>query len=433
MSSDVTPFDPVERVNDALFEAEIDKLISYAEDLRIGLIRKHRTRNNLATAAFILLVLGGSLGFGYFLFFKGRIDIGVICVMISIALSFSVHLWAEKPLEEYKQQYKHKFMPKLAKLLGGLRFYPARGIGRKVLSKTGVLPKFESYKAEDCFMGEYKGVKVIFSEARLFASERSSEPVFDGIFVLLEAPRGVFDSHTILTSDHRMIQSYASKRWQKLQAVNLPPPPEGAEHFRAYSSNPESAGALINERLLKELAEASQIFNEAPITTVMFRKKYIFMMIPYAQDMFEASNLHVPVKTRQHAQQCRHEINQILEIIDVFNLFREEREQGDAPQAVPPTQPTQEQTPEAPPPEAPQADTPPPAQPAPVAPPPSEAPATQQPEATPAAPSPAQPETPNTSSVAPVHPQQPQQQPAEQQSAPPAVPPAPPSDTDETP
>ena len=323
MSEQTPNFDPVERVNDALFEAEIDKLIAFAEDLRIDLMRKHRGRVSLATISFILFVLIGSTGFGYFMFFEGRVDISVMCVMISIALPFMMHLWSEKPLQQYKSEYKQRFMPKLAKLLGGLRFYPARGIGQQILSKTGVLPKFEAYKAEDCFMGVYKGVKVIFSEARLYKGQRQHDPIFDGIFVLLEAPKNVFDAHTILTSDHSMVQRYAGRRWQKLQAVQLTDVPEGAENFKAYSSNPASAQLVLGNKLLKELAEASQIFNKAPITSVLFRKKFIFMMIPYAHDMFEASSIHIPVKTKQHAQQCRNEINQILEIIDVFDIFKE--------------------------------------------------------------------------------------------------------------
>lgn len=316
-------FDPVERVNDALFEAEIDKLIAFSEDLRIDLMRKHRARNSLASFSFFIFILLGSTGFGYFLFFEGRIDIAVMCVMLSIGFPFILHLWSEKPLLEYKTEYKQKFMPKLAKLLGGLRFYPARGIGRQILSKTGVLPKFETYQAEDCFMGVYKGVKVIFSEARLYKGQRQVDPLFDGIFVLLEAPTNFFDAHTILTSDHSMVQRYAAKRWQKLQPVTITTIPEGAELFKAFSSNPASAQLLLGEKLLKELSEASEIFKKAPVTTVLFRKKFIFMMIPYAHDMFEASSIHIPVKTRQHAKQCRKEINQILEIIDVFDIFKE--------------------------------------------------------------------------------------------------------------
>ena len=214
-------------------------------------------------------------------------------------------------------------MPRLAKVLGGLRFYPSRGIGRQILTKTGVLPKFETYRAEDCFMGVYKGVKVIFSEARLFEGSREVSPVFDGIFVLLEAPKDSFNAHTIITSDHHMAQAYAPKRWQQLTPVDIPEASPESVPFRAFSSDPASAQALLTHKLLKELSEASQVFNEAPITAVMFRKKYVFLMIPNSHDMFEASDIHIPVKTRQHAMQCRKEINQILEVIDVFDIFKE--------------------------------------------------------------------------------------------------------------
>lgn len=320
---DVKEFDPVDRVNDALFEAEIDKLISFSEDLRLDLMRQHRTRRGLATSSFIFFVLLGSLGFGWFLFFEGRVDIGVMCVLISVAIAFMIHLWAEKPLQEYEIQYKSKFMPRLAKTLGGLKFHPTRGIGQKILSKTGVLPQFETYHAEDCFMGAYKGVKVIFSEARLYKTKRQVNPLFNGIFVLLEAPKQVFDAHTVLTSDQNMIQAYAGKRWAKLSPTPITDPPAVAATFRAYSSNPESAALMLGDKFLQELGEASAVFNNAPITAVLFRKKYVFVMIPNANDMFEASDIHIPVKTKQHAQQCRKEINQILEIIDVFDIFRE--------------------------------------------------------------------------------------------------------------
>ena len=156
MPSQTPSFDPVERVNDSLFDAEIDKLIRYAEDQRLDLMRSYRSRSALASICFILFVLLGSTAFGYFLFFEGKIYLAIVCVLLSVALPYMVHVWAERPIREYKVMYKQSFMPRLAKLLGGMRFFPRRGVGTQVLSKTGVLPKFESYSAEDCFMGNYK-------------------------------------------------------------------------------------------------------------------------------------------------------------------------------------------------------------------------------------------------------------------------------------
>ena len=46
------------------------------------------------------------------------------------------------------------------------------------------------------------------------------------------------------------------------------------------------------------------------------------MMIPYESDMFEPSDLFVPVQTKTQAMQCKKEIEQLLEIIDVFDLYK---------------------------------------------------------------------------------------------------------------
>ena len=59
MVTENVALDPVERVNDAKFDAEIDKLITFAEDLRLDLMRKHRARSHVAATSFIIFILLG--------------------------------------------------------------------------------------------------------------------------------------------------------------------------------------------------------------------------------------------------------------------------------------------------------------------------------------------------------------------------------------
>jgi hypothetical protein len=213
-------------------------------------------------------------------------------------------------------------MPKLANALNGLSFHPQRGVSAKILERLAVIPAHNVYKAEDCFMGTYKGVKVILSEARLFSKAQASGPVFDGIFVLLEAPSDVIEGHTIITANTKMVKAYANTRWKTMQKVHISASNPEWDKFDVYSTKPDIAELMVGDRLLKELAEASVIFDNAPLTAVLFGKKYVFMMIPYDKDMFEASDLFVPVTTKQHALLCKKEIEQILEIIDVFDLYK---------------------------------------------------------------------------------------------------------------
>ena len=89
---------------------------------------------------------------------------------------------------------------------------------------------------------------------------------------------------------------------------------KGATTMIGASSSGAGAGIAEADRRLFE-AEAAAIFNNAALTAVLFGKKYVFMMIPNDKDMFEASDLFVPVTTNQHALNCKKEIEQILEII----------------------------------------------------------------------------------------------------------------------
>jgi hypothetical protein len=122
-----------------------------------------------------------------------------------------------------------------------------------------------------------------------------------------------------------MIRQNAKARWKNLLPLVTPGHNPDQNIFRVFSDTPQAAEFMVTERLIKELSEASKIFDDAPVTAVLFAKKYIFMMIPCAHDMFEASDVFVPVTTSQHATKCKKEVERILEIIDIFDLYSPER------------------------------------------------------------------------------------------------------------
>ena len=310
----------IERRDHSDFQTEVEKLVNEAEAIRIDLMKAYETRHMIAIACSIIFVLLGATGFGWYLLYEGQLFTAIACMMVGIVIPAYVHTWSEAPLKNYKDDYKNRFLPRLAKALGNFKFYAHRGISAKIIQKTGVLPKHDRYYAEGCFMGRYKGIKVIFSEARLYYGY-TDKPLFDGIFVLLETPDQKFNGHSILTSDLEMVGKYASSRWKSLSPVPLQNDKKTGMNFKLFCSEAGMANTLDKEDLFKELVEASEIFNNAPITLATFGKKYVFMMIPNSNNMFEAYGIHVPVPTKQHMQQCNTEINQLLEIIDVFDLF----------------------------------------------------------------------------------------------------------------
>jgi hypothetical protein len=320
----------VSRAREDTFHQEIEALIRDAENMRLSFMKRHRTRSNVTMTLGLLSVTMGAGGFGWYLLVESDIISATGCMIIAVVIPAFLHVWSAAILNDYKKSYKRAFLPRLARALGGFRFHPSRGISSKIIAKTGLIPAHETYMAEDCFMGQYKGVKVLFSEARLLGKNKHAAPVFDGVFVLLEIPDASIEGHTILTADAQAYQRWKPSRWQKLQDVRIQTGQKALDRFYILSDNPDAAKRLIDERLLKELSEAADIFDNAPLSAALFRGKFIFLMIPYKGDMFEASSIHVPVATKQHAMHCKKEIEQILEIIDVFDLYR----QGQTPDAA---------------------------------------------------------------------------------------------------
>lgn len=317
-----TKMEELFRLDDQRFSKELDELIQSAEHTRLMRMKQHRTYGFIAMNLSIACLTVGVGFFGWFLLMEADLVPALTSLLASMILPIFAHFWAGSPLKAYERDHKTKFMPKLAKALNGLSFHAERGVSAKILEKLAVIPQYDEYKAEDCFMGMYKGVKVILSEARLHSKKAKDGMAFDGIFVLLESPSEVLEGHTIITADKRMAKSYETTRWKTLKPVHVAPENPDWDIFQVYSTKPEEAELFVGDRLLKELAEASIIFDNSPLTAVLFGKKYIFMMIPYAKDMFEASNMYVPVATKQHAMQCKKEIEQLFEIIDVFDLYK---------------------------------------------------------------------------------------------------------------
>lgn len=311
----------VKDFDDSRFTLAMDEVVKESEDMRMRYMKRHRDRKFLTLTLGLFMALAGAAGFGWFFLIKFNLLYAALCMLPALGVPLLMHPWSESPVKRYVRDYKAMFMPKMAESLGGFRFHPERGIPRDMIGKTGVIPGHETYKVEDCFTGKYHGVKVTFSEARLI-NRAATAPVFQGLFVLLETPSDVFTGHTIITADRAMAKRSAGKRWAKLQPVPIQIENKDWDRFVVYSDKPEEAALLVGEKLLKELSEAADVFGKSELTAVLFRKKFIFMMIPNKTDMFEPSSMFIPVPSKLQAMTCRKEIERILEIIDVFEVYK---------------------------------------------------------------------------------------------------------------
>ncbi len=319
-----TPAQEIRIQHDAHFEAQVDKLLTRAEETRMRYMEEYQRRTFITvTAGLAAFILSGG-GFGWFLLMDALIFPALLCLLVPFALFLFLSRWEKKPLSEYVVQHKQVFMADLARTIGNLTFHPNRGISESILKHTHILPAYGTYMAEDCFMGTYKGTRLIFSEARLSApgknggKDRREDLVFDGVFVFLELPAPLFKGHTIITADPVSIRKWRNNRWKKLQDVNLSV--ANMHDLRVLSSHPDNIAPKLNEKIFRELAEIGALFDNAKISVSLFKGKYAFIAIPYARDMFEASDALLPITTKRYASACKKEIEQILSVLDLFHV-----------------------------------------------------------------------------------------------------------------
>jgi hypothetical protein len=310
----------IDRRDDAHFQYEIEKLIKSAEDSRLHYMNKHQVRQNIAASISMFIILSGASGFAWFLLMEAELTRAIASLLIAFTIPFLLNGWTKGPLTEYIKDHRSRYLPELGKLMGGFSYHSERGIAENVISKTGIAPNYDRYYNEDCFRGIYKGSKVMFSEAAMVDSKK--QPLFRGLLALIELPHTIFEGHTIITADRAMAEQYARTRWGKLSPVPLAFSGGKMNRFVAYSDEPQAAALVLGENFIKELAEVDIAFGNANMSAVLFRGKYIFLMIPHEADMFEAFDLYIPVSTRKHALACKKEIDQLLEMIDVIHLYR---------------------------------------------------------------------------------------------------------------
>ncbi|MEM7680153.1 MAG: DUF3137 domain-containing protein [Pseudomonadota bacterium] len=323
----IDPDDAVlQRRDDQRFVTEMERIVDEAESVRLKYMESRRLRRFLHTIVTILCVVGGSAGFVWYLLLELNLQMALLSILAALVIPGVIGLIKDGPVKAYKKHHKQKFMPEMARALGGFRYFEKRGIGTKVIKKSGVISPFKHYEAEDCFMGLYQDVKVIMSEARLYASAMKRKSVFDGLFILMEMPENIFEGHTIITADQGLARAYADTRWKGLKHLKTPEDDPEWKRFLIYTNNVEAAEKQIDNVLFKELLETAQIFDDAPLSAVMFGKKFLFLAIPHAEDMFEASNIFVPVTLKSYIEKCRKELDKMMEIIDLYELYAKNRD-----------------------------------------------------------------------------------------------------------
>ncbi len=401
-------------IHDEAFAAEVDKLVEFAEESRLTRSKQFDSRKRNSFGINLIVITGASSWFLWLLLSPdGDLRLAFISFVSMIFIPLLLHQWTMAPFKQYKHEFKSQLMPRMAKLLGNLKYSPSGGISMKAVMASRVVPAHTEYTGEDAFLGKYKDTKIMVSEARLKGKKK--EPVFDGVFVLLMTPKDKFKGHTIITPDDKMIKRYSKSRWKHLQEVPFAPGID-KKLYHIYSDNPEEAKSLADEDMMELLHRLNHLFDDTQITAVFFKGNRVFLQIPYDGDMFEPGDIYMPITNKSHALKCKKEIEQIISIVDVLDVYEADsvKKTEENTAAEPAVQPQQQQQTE-------------PASPAsPPPPPPQQTAGPPQDAQTP--PTPPEPQQPEENQNSPPLQPPPQEAPQQPQTEEPQTPPEPPAD-----
>lgn len=300
-----------------ILQAEIESVLKEAEAFRLEKMTEQRSREFMSLTIMLCSVVLGAGAFAWYLLVMGNILMALLCMLVAVIPHFFLSGWVNKPIKDYKKEFKGTFMTRLAKTFGKFEYFQNRGISRKILAKTSIVPAHENYRAEDCFYGTKNGVKITLSEARLASKTKKGALSFDGIFTLFEYPNDMFDGHTIITSDPGLAKRMA----QKLSVIKDPDSTYG-NHFTTLSSS-ASPSSFLKPELYQTLDMIRVKFDNCRLSATLLNKKYLFVMIPDENDMFEASDMYAPVASNEAAKKCKSEVEQLFSIMDLAKVYSE--------------------------------------------------------------------------------------------------------------
>ena len=172
--------------------------------------------------------------------------------------AFAGEVWAIGTMDrEYRQLFKTRVLPHLARQFGDLTYRSASGHEVASLREHGILPPFDRITVEDEITGTYHGMPVSIVEARLVRrSGKKRRVVFDGLLIDLTLPRSL-TGLTVVTPDVGMLRSMTTP-WgaDGLERVRLEDPTFEAK-YEVYSTDQIEARALLTPLFMERFMALS--------------------------------------------------------------------------------------------------------------------------------------------------------------------------------
>lgn len=319
---DIPPVTDIRQGDDLAFLEEAKTRLEMLEVVRLDKLASYMWRKRIAVPlAAVLTPVISYIDYWLLMLQRGNDDSAAGLTFVLLGILYG---WVTQPKRQYTKAYKQGILPDLARLFGDFRYVIDGAIPVGAMQKSKILPSHDRYKTEDYFEGEYKGVRIAFSEVD-FQQKRSSKnstyyvSVFKGLAILLDMKTKRFYGHTVIDRDRGKIAEWFKEKTDKLKRANLVDP-EFEKTFDVYTNDQVEARYLIDPLMIERLTGLQKEYEGKNITAAFYDSKML-VLVRSSHNHFEPASLHVPATDPRSVLNMKREIGEILSLIDRLALY----------------------------------------------------------------------------------------------------------------
>lgn len=305
------------------FYEQIKPQLEGLEIFRLEKLKVYLHRKKIGMpAAIILTPICGWLDWMLLLWQRGGDD---NAAGITFFVLGAIYWWVTQPKREYAKEYKNQVLPKIAKLLGNLYYFPFCEIPIDQIMGSKIVPKHDKYETGDHFRGTYKGVEIMIFEVDFKQRRRSKNrtyyvSVFKGLAVYIQMSKQKFYGHTMLQENKSKLMEWFKEKSSDLERANLVDP-EFEKIFDCYTNDQVEARYLIDPVMIENLKGLHAEYEGETLLAAYYEDKRFLALIKSTHDYFEPADIQYPAVRPETIQNMRNELAQILKIVDKLELY----------------------------------------------------------------------------------------------------------------
>jgi len=222
--------------------------------------------------------------------------------------------------KSFERKVKSRIMPKLMVAFKGFYWQQTPPVTHEEICKIKIFPKAScaNRSFDDCFVGEYRGVKIAMSECEYTISRgKSTISVFKGVVIKLKMNKN-FEGITVVRPKYAGLDDVSDLKKLKLEKIELEDP-EFNKEYNVYSTDQIESRYLLTTSFMERFKNLTLAFYSAG-TYCSFYGDSVYIA-PYSyDDLFNLFGLTKPVTDSTQFTKLFEEFVSILELVDHFKL-----------------------------------------------------------------------------------------------------------------